>query len=498
MPIGWIMLAGLLGGLPSAFHDDLLSTREPDGSPTPTPVDGADPGAIYRGRAAAVVAIAVPDGQGSGTFIRPDGFIVTCAHVVGDAQRVQVTTQSGAHHEGRLLAADPVLDLAIVKVDVAEPVPWIEIGGPLAVGERVVAIGHPKGFGWSMNEGIVSNLFSASMIQTQLPLNPGNSGGPLLDRSGRLVGVVAQGDPAAQSLNWSLSSRAVKRFLVRHASVFPKASVVVDAKPDGARIEIDGVEIGRAPRAEALVGAGPHRIRVVAEEVETSTSIVVLQRSAVRLALVARPRGTLAVTGDSVEVFVDSLAVGRTPVTLDLAAGSHVVVGRKPGTRETRTQVDVRPAEESCVRLEHPESRGFLSVETEPAGALVIVDGERIGATPVTRWSVSPGRHVVDVRADDGARRTVVDVAHDGHRVLTFDLRPPTDPSIPVPSPVVPRDRSSARRRTGWRIAAGGILVGALSVGVLVRDDRPAARSAATAGLVVGAGGLIVGRSIAW
>ena len=142
-----------------------------------------------------------PEGRrasGSGFLIRQDGYLVTNAHVVSDAERIQVKLSDGRRFEGRLVGLDERVDLALVKIE-ATGLPVADLGDSnrLRVGEFVLALGHPFGLEQTVSFGIVSRkgapLDVASQgfdfIQTDAAINPGNSGGPLVSMAGEVIGV---------------------------------------------------------------------------------------------------------------------------------------------------------------------------------------------------------------------------------------------------------------------------------------------------------------------
>jgi 2-alkenal reductase len=147
----------------------------------------------------------VPMGQGSGFLYDSDGHIVTNAHVIDDAEQVEVTFSDGTILPADIIGLDLHSDLAVVKLqetpDGVEPLPLGEMGD-LAVGQSVVAIGNPFGLEGTLTLGIISALgrtipaltpFSIPQsIQTDAAINPGNSGGPLLNLDGQVIGVNAQ------------------------------------------------------------------------------------------------------------------------------------------------------------------------------------------------------------------------------------------------------------------------------------------------------------------
>jgi len=146
---------------------------------------------------------ALPDeprsASGSGFLIREDGLVVTNAHVVSDATRIQVRLQDGRRFEGKVIGKDTRVDLALVKVEGVRGLPVLSLGDSnrLRVGEFVLALGHPFGLEQTVSLGIVSRkgppLQVAApgfdFIQTDASVNPGNSGGPLVNMAGEVVGV---------------------------------------------------------------------------------------------------------------------------------------------------------------------------------------------------------------------------------------------------------------------------------------------------------------------
>ena len=136
-------------------------------------------------------------GIGSGFFISGDGFILTNNHVVQDAVKVKVVTVEGKEYSAKIVGTDPKTDLALIKVE-AKNVPFIELGDSsrIEVGEWVLAIGNPLGQAFTVTAGIISaegrQLGMAELedfIQTDAPINQGNSGGPLVNMRGEAIGI---------------------------------------------------------------------------------------------------------------------------------------------------------------------------------------------------------------------------------------------------------------------------------------------------------------------
>src|SRR5258707_5273128 len=160
----------------------------------------------FGGGGPAVAHIAVIDaegrsrGIGSGVVFAPDGYLLTNNHVVAGAARLVASMPDGHQIEAKPVGYDPATDLAVLRL-AAGGLPFAEFGSSarLRVGQIVVAIGNPLGFQATVTAGIVSALGRSlrspsgrlidSVIQTDAPLNPGNSGGPLVDGNGRVVGI---------------------------------------------------------------------------------------------------------------------------------------------------------------------------------------------------------------------------------------------------------------------------------------------------------------------
>lgn len=140
-------------------------------------------------------------GKGSGVLISPEGYLVTNNHVIDGASVIRITTVDDKHYDGRLVGANPEADLAVVKIEGAN-LPSAEFGDStsLKVGEYVIAIGNPLGVGTTVTHGIISatdrrNLpvgegrVLSQALQTDAPINKGNSGGALANLNGQLIGI---------------------------------------------------------------------------------------------------------------------------------------------------------------------------------------------------------------------------------------------------------------------------------------------------------------------
>ncbi|NTV80783.1 MAG: trypsin-like serine protease [Candidatus Aminicenantes bacterium] len=174
-----------------------------------------------------------PIGAGSGFVIAPDGYIVTNSHVVQNAPRIDVTFTSGDKYRAQLAGQDESTDLAVLCVN-AQGLPWASLGesAGLRVGQLVIAAGNPYGFQSTVSTGVVSALGRSlrsrqgrlieNIIQHTAPLNPGNSGGPLLDSQGRVVGINTAIIAMAQGIGFAIpadTARSVVSQLISRGRV---------------------------------------------------------------------------------------------------------------------------------------------------------------------------------------------------------------------------------------------------------------------------------------
>lgn len=163
-----------------------------------------------------VVTVRTDKSLGSGFFVDSQGHIITNYHVIVGAKRFAVATHDRRLIEAELVGIDKVRDLALLKIDESYPGLPLANSDRVRVGNKVIAIGNPLGLSFTVTEGIVSGLDRegpngfAEYIQTDVSLNPGNSGGPLIDTSGAVLGVNNFKVGDAESLGFALESNSLR------------------------------------------------------------------------------------------------------------------------------------------------------------------------------------------------------------------------------------------------------------------------------------------------
>ncbi len=226
---------------------------------------------------------------GSGFLVTPDGYLLTNHHVAAAGGDITATLDDGSEHAATLVGGDADTDLAVLRIGAAGALPHLQLGdtSALRVGQVVIAIGNPQGLSQTVTTGVVSALGRSlrarsgrlieGVIQTDAALNPGNSGGPLLDTQARVVGVNTAIIAGAQALCFAVpadTARWVLSELLRHGRVrrawlgiaaetvaLPRRTVVHHGLAAPSAVAVNEV-LAEGPARQAGLSAGDRIVRV--------------------------------------------------------------------------------------------------------------------------------------------------------------------------------------------------------------------------------------------
>ena len=178
---------------------------------------------VVSGAIKGVVSINTDKSAGTGFVVYSSGYIVTNQHVIADARQISAIDYNGQTHTASVVASDSTKDLALLKVESGwESSLELADSDSVVIGNKVIAIGNPLGLSFSVTEGIVSAVNRegpnglAAYIQTDVTLNRGNSGGPLINSAGQVIGVNNFKIGEAEGLGFALESNIVREFIAPH------------------------------------------------------------------------------------------------------------------------------------------------------------------------------------------------------------------------------------------------------------------------------------------
>jgi serine protease Do len=340
---------------------------------------------------------------GSGFVISPDGVIVTNNHVIDNAIDIKVTLDDGTELPAKLLGADPKSDLAVLKIQAPHPLATIAWGDSdkLKLGDQILAIGNPFGIGTTVTAGIVSargrDLHSGpydDFIQIDAPINHGNSGGPLVDRDGNVVGIntaIYSPNGGSVGVGFAIPSSEAKAIVAKlqkdgsidhgflGVQIQPVTQDVADAvgltKAEGALVS---AVTDDTPAAHAGVKTGDIVTSVGSESVKT-------------------PKDLSRLVADLSPGAKETLAVWRDGKTVDL----NVTVG---GNEDTQKQAAAQSSDDQGVTGQPslgigladltPDVRQQLNLPRSVAGAVVAnVNPDKSAAAA----GIQPGDVIVSV-----------------------------------------------------------------------------------------------------
>ena len=369
-------------------------------------------------------------GEGSGFIVSPDGYILTNAHVVASASDVTVRTTDRREYSATVIGVDERTDVAVLKIE-GEQLPYVRLGDPesVKVGEWVVAIGSPFGFENSVTAGIVSAKSRSlpgdaytPFIQTDVAVNPGNSGGPLFNLRGEVVGINSQiysrtggyqGVSFAIPIDVAVSVRdqLIENGRVERGRIGVTIQDVNQALADSFGLErpqgalVSSVEKG-GPADDAGIKPGDVILAVNGEAVENSGQLPPLVA-----AVKPGDRAELTIWRErarkAFNVKVDALEDSRVARVMDQAGpdGGKLGLAVRPLSSAERRQADT----DGRLLVEEVDGPAAMA-GVEPGDIILAVNGQQIGSVRELRDAVDQSGNTVALLIQRGEAQIYVPV----------------------------------------------------------------------------------------
>jgi Do/DeqQ family serine protease len=289
----------------------------------------------------------VERGQGSGFILQANGLILTNAHVVSGANTVTVTLTDGRELQGRVLGADSLTDVALVKVE-ANNLPTVRLGNSdqLKPGEWAIAIGNPLGLDNTVTVGIISATGRSSsevrvpdkrvsFIQTDAAINPGNSGGPLLNQRGEVIGMNTAIIGGAQGLGFAIPINTAQRIANQ---------LVAKGKVEHPYLGINMVTL--TPDLKRQINSDPNSGLKVQDDRGVLVARVMPNSPAARAGIragdvILRINGQTMTTADQVQTAVEQSSIGGNLQVEFRRAGQIINLSVRPGAFPTQASAQV-------------------------------------------------------------------------------------------------------------------------------------------------------------
>ncbi len=256
------------------------------------------------------------EGGGSGFLFTPNGYILTNSHVIHDARRIGVALMNGKQFDAELVGDDPHTDLAVVRINMDGLLP-AAFGNSqtLKPGQLVIAIGNPLGYGYTVTAGVVSALGRSlrtqsgrlidNVIQTDAALNPGNSGGPLLNGNGEVIGVNTAIILPAQGFGFAIPINTAK-----HVA----GLLIRDGRVKRAKLGVAGQSIQRTSHADRVDGVRTDRgVLVLGVEKNSPADEADISEGDL---IVAMDRQSIGDIDDLYKLLTEDRVGCRTPITV--------------------------------------------------------------------------------------------------------------------------------------------------------------------------------------
>ena len=336
-------------------------------------------------------------GTGSGVLISPDGYIITNNHVVAEATDIEITLNNKKMYKAKLIATDPSNDIALIKID-GKDMPYIPFGNSdnLKVGEWVLAVGNPYNLTSTVTAGIVSakgrdlegNSNIESFIQTDAAVNPGNSGGALVNTAGELIGIntaISSQTGAFVGYSFAVPSNIAKKVVEDLMEFGNVQKALIGIQYDPSKDDLEGVKVTAVTK-----GSG-------AEKAGLKENDVIVKINDVKITKFSDLKGQLNAKrpGDKINVTFlrDEKQITKSVVLTE----SKVVAVNKLGfSLEELSDQDTKKFKvDKGLRMVNIQNEELLSLGVKEGFVLAEINGKQIS-------SVKEAEHLLNDRSEKG------------------------------------------------------------------------------------------------
>ncbi len=371
-------------------------------------------------------------GQGSGVIVSKEGHIITNHHVISGQQKITITMHGGKTYGATLIGEDPLLDIAVLKIDSNEIFTPLKLGdSSLAeVGQLVFAVGNPFGLGETVTQGIISAKERSlsdnqrDLFQTDAAINPGNSGGPLVNLTGEIIGInvaifsVDHDNPSFQGVGFSIPSNDVAAAL---------AQIIKRGRPIRGFLGVEMLDLDAAVRSQlgyqqstgaAVLGITPGA-PAEAAGLKPDDVVVSYQGKPIqdRSQLISLVQGSKI--GDKVTIGIWRKGQSLTLEAIIAEATTAPVYTELPPSGKVRENIDIlRSVGLEVQDLSANEFRGVIVTKVHPGGQAdgVLLSGDLIIALNNSRFT-NTNEFYLHLAASAAVQATSLDVIRDGKTI---------------------------------------------------------------------------------
>lgn len=355
---------------------------------------------IHQATSKALVQVG-PDLRRSGVMVTESGVLLAASAGLKLGEVLPVTFVNGFRADAQVVAVDGELGVAILQLRLAVPVAYVPIGPAAAQPTQASYLLHftqPQTPSVTFARVATTRVARAGRIDERFltaryGLDARTQGGAVVSYAGQLIGLLLTSD--ASGTGFAVSARALLGLLAAHGQQLPGVALTVESDPSGAELLIDGVGQGKTPLALPRVALGEHVLALRAPGLpDTLRTFEALGPSTQRLSVTLFPGAPVTIEAPAgAALSVDGILRAQGPATLWLPGGRHLVQATLRGRRPFARAIEVVEDRPLALPVELEEARATLAVDSVPPGAEVMLDDNRVGATPLSATRVTPGAY---------------------------------------------------------------------------------------------------------